>query len=354
MEGRWRWVALTAVAPVLWGASYVVTRQLLPADHPLWGSVLRALPAGLVLLAVARRLPSGSWWWRSLVLGTLTISAFFVLVYVAAQLLPSSLAATLMSASPAVMMLLAWPLLAQRPRWLSVAGVTLGVAGVGAMLLTGASAPDLRGVVASVVAMLMSSLGFVLSTRWSADVPVLPLTAWQLLGGAVVLVPVAAVVEGAPPRLDGTEVAAFAFLSLVATAVAYVCWFSGLARLDAGTVGLVGLLNPVTGALLGVVLAAEVLTVAQLAGMALVLGGIGLGASRRAARGTSAAPPTPPARAAAAGQAVRAGQAIEAEHAVRAEKAVPDAPVGGRWQGEAHEHPLGPQGGPAPVPARGT
>ncbi|MBB2923890.1 DMT family transporter [Cellulomonas cellasea] len=334
MEDRWRWVGITAVAPVLWGASYVVTRQLLPPDSPLWGSVLRALPAGLVLLAVARRLPSGSWWWRSLVLGTLTIGAFFVLVYVAAQLLPSSLAATLMSASPAVMMLLAWPLLAQRPRWLSVAGVALGVVGVAALLLTGAAAPDPRGVAASVLAMLMSSLGFVLSTRWSAGVPALPLTAWQLLGGAVVLVPVAVAVEGAPPALDGTEIAAFAFLSLVATAVAYLCWFAGLARLDAGTVGLVGLLNPVTGAVLGVVVAAEGLTVPQVGGMLLVLGGIALGASRRSARSTSAPAPEP-------GGPPRSTR-------------LPSFPVGARWQGDPHEHPTGPHDRPAPVPARGA
>lgn len=332
MEDRWRVVAVTAVAPVLWGASYVVTRQLLPADSPLWGSVLRALPAGLVLLALARRLPSGSWWWRSLVLGTLTIGAFFVLVYVAAQLLPSSLAATLMSASPAVMMLLAWPLLAQRPRWLSVVGVGLGVVGVGAMLLTGAAAPDPRGVVASLAAMLMSSLGFVLSTRWSTDVPVLPLTAWQLLGGGVVLVPVALVVEGAPPRLGGTELAAFAFLGLVATALAYVCWFAGLARLDAGTVGLVGLLNPVTGVLLGVVVAAEALTAPQLVGMALVLGGIALGTSRRTSR---AAPGDPRA----------------AGHAGRVS---PGEPVVDRRQEAPRAQSPGPGGPPRPAPARGA
>lgn len=347
MEDRWRWIVVTAVAPVLWGTSYVVTRQLLPAGSPLWGSVLRALPAGLVLLLVARRLPTGSWWWRSLVLGTLTIGAFFVLVYVAAQLLPSTLAATLMSASPAVMMLLAWPLLAQRPRWLSVAGVALGVVGVGAMLLTGASAPDPRGVVASVVAMLMSSLGFVLSTRWSADVPVLPLTAWQLLGGAVVLVPVAAVVEGAPPRLDGTELAAFGFLALVATALAYVCWFAGLARLDAGTVGLVGLLNPVSGALLGVVVAAETLTAPQLGGMLLVLGGIALGASRRTTR------PTPPVAPADSGPEAHRPDTPPGSD-VPARRPLPAGRVGGRWQGGAHERSPGPQGRPAPVPARGA
>lgn len=316
---------MTAVAPVLWGMSYVVTRQLLPPDAPLWGGVLRALPAGLVLLALARRLPHGSWWWRSLVLGTLTIGAFFVLVYVAAQLLPSSLAATLMSASPAVMMLLAWPLLAQRPRLLAAAGVALGVLGVVLMLLTGASAPDPRGVVASVAAMLLSSLGFVLSTRWSASVPVLPLTAWQLLGGAVVLVPVAAVVEGAPPRLDGTEVAAFAFLGLVATALAYVCWFAGLARLDAGTVGLVGLLNPVTGALLGVGVAAEALAPLQLAGMVLVLVGIAVGSSRRTAL-------EPAARAG-------AGRTDTVDRRVAGASAPPSHPRAGRSGSEKHRAP---------------
>jgi len=83
-------LAVTAVAPIAWGANYVVTRQLLPVDAPLWGSAFRALPAGLLLLAVARSLPRGVWWWRSAVLGTLNVGAFFLLVYVAAQLLPSS------------------------------------------------------------------------------------------------------------------------------------------------------------------------------------------------------------------------------------------------------------------------
>ncbi len=95
-----KWLGITAVAPVVWGANYVVTRQLLPMDAPLWGSALRALPAGLVLLAVARALPRGVWWWRSAVLGTLNVGAFFLLVYVAAQLLPSSIAASVMALAP--------------------------------------------------------------------------------------------------------------------------------------------------------------------------------------------------------------------------------------------------------------
>jgi probable blue pigment (indigoidine) exporter len=289
MEDIRRWLPVAAVAPVLWGTTYYVTRHTLPADSPLWGGVLRALPAGLVLLALARQRPRGAWWWRSAVLGTLTTGAFFALVYVAAQRLPTSIASTVMAVGPVVMMLAGWLLLGQRPRLLAALGGALGVLGVAVMLLGGGdgTAIDPWGVAASVAAMVLSSVGYVLATRWRDDVEVLPSTAWQLVAGALVLLPVAVAVEGAPPALDGTALLGFAYVSLVATAVAYVAWYAALRRLGPATVGLVGLLNPVTGVLLGTLVAAEPLTARQLAGIAVVLGAMALGSSRRAtARGS--------------------------------------------------------------------
>ncbi|MFC4615181.1 DMT family transporter [Cellulomonas algicola] len=276
-EKTLRWSLITAVAPLTWGTTYYVTKHALPADAPLWGAVLRALPAGLVLLLVVRRLPRGSWWWRSLVLGTLSMGAFFALIYVAAQLLPSSVASTVMATSPVVMMLVAWALLAQKPRVLALAGAGLGVVGVAAMLLTGGGEIRPLGVAASVAAMLMSSVGFVLATRWADGVDVVSSTAWQLVAGGLVLVPFAVAVEGAPPALDGRAILGFAYVSLVATAVAYLAWFSGLRRLPAGTVGLVGLLNPVAGVLVGVLVAGEHLGPLQVIGIVVVLAGVVLG-----------------------------------------------------------------------------
>ncbi|MEU5694103.1 hypothetical protein [Actinosynnema sp. NPDC020468] len=61
MEANFRWALVAAVAPVAWGSTYYVTHQLLPAGSPLWGSVFRALPAGLLLLAVRRERPRGDW-----------------------------------------------------------------------------------------------------------------------------------------------------------------------------------------------------------------------------------------------------------------------------------------------------
>ncbi|WP_079110172.1 EamA family transporter [Streptomyces roseifaciens] len=57
-----------------------------------------------------------------------------------------------------------------------------------------------------------------------------------------------------------------------------------LRHLPAGTVGLIGLLNPVTGVQLGTSVAGETLTVQQLCGLVLLLAGVVLGQPKPAGR----------------------------------------------------------------------
>jgi probable blue pigment (indigoidine) exporter len=277
METISRWAPITAIAPVAWGTNYFVTHRFLPAGYPLYGAAIRALPAGLLLLLVCRKLPKGSWWWRSLVLGTLNMGAFFALVYLAAQTLPTSIASTTMATSPLVMTLFAWMALAERPRATHLAGAGIGLAGVCLMLLEGRVAVDARGVAASVTAMVASSLGFILAKKWSRDVDVFSLTSWQLIAGGAVLLPLAVAVEGPPPALSAGTVAGFGYVTVVATAVAYIAWFAGLRHLRAATVGLIGLLNPITGVLLGTAVAGETLDARQVCGLILVFVGVLLG-----------------------------------------------------------------------------
>ena len=130
---------VTAVAPVAWGSNYLVTHRYLPPGAPLWGATIRALPAGLLLLAARPRLPHGAWWWRSALLGTMTMGVFFGLVYVAAQRLPTSTASMVMANSPIAMMSVAWLVLAERPRRRALAGAAIGIAGA-ALMLGGAPA----------------------------------------------------------------------------------------------------------------------------------------------------------------------------------------------------------------------
>jgi probable blue pigment (indigoidine) exporter len=277
MEATLRWSLVTAIAPIAWGTNYFVTHELLPPGLPLYGAVFRALPAGLLLLAVRRQRPRGSWWWKSLVLGALNTSAFFTLIYVSAQLLPTSLASMIMATSPVALMLLAWLLVAERPTVLALAGAAVGIAGACLMLLTAAVRVDALGVAASVGAMTLSSVGYILAKRWAGEVDVIASTSWQLIAGSLLLIPPAVVVEGAPPTLTGDMLLGFGYVTVVATALAFAAWFTGLKHLPAASVGLIGLLNPVTGVLLGTLLAGDTLTAQQVGGIALVLAGLVLG-----------------------------------------------------------------------------
>ncbi|UFS58833.1 DMT family transporter [Subtercola endophyticus] len=289
-RSRYKWMLVTAIAPVAWGSNYFVTRQFLPLDHPLWGAVIRALPAGILLLALTRSRPRGSWYLKSLVLGTLNVGAFFVLIYLASQLLPSSVASTIMATSAAVLLLLAWPMLGDRPTVLPVVGAVVGFAGVVVMLLGGGGSINPLGVVASLSAMVLSSVGFILTKKWAVGQKTLAITSWQLIAGGLLVLPVALIVEGGPPSITPTAAIGFAYVTVVATALAFVAWFTGLRHLPAGTVGLVGLLNPVTGVLLGTLVAGEVFGWRQAVGTALVLAGVLIGQRRRAARSALAVP----------------------------------------------------------------
>ena len=86
--------------------------------------------------------------------------------------------------------------------------------------------------------------------------------------------PVALLVEGAPPALDLPAVGGFLWLAVVGTGVAYYCWFTGLRGMPAGAVSLIGLVNPVVGTALGVAFAGELFGWPQALGMVLVLGGV--------------------------------------------------------------------------------
>jgi probable blue pigment (indigoidine) exporter len=265
---------VTATAPAVWGSTYVVTTTLLPDGRPLLAGALRALPAGLLLLAVTRTLPSGSWWWRAAVLGTLNIGAFFALLFVSAYRLPGGVAAVLGAAGPLLVLGLSAPLLGERATPRRVTCALVAASGVALTVLTASARLDAWGVVAGLAGAASMALGLVLTRRWGRPAPALTTTAWQLTAGGLVLLPLALVVEGPPPVLSAGAVGGYAYLSLVGSALAYTLWFRGLEQLPAASVSLLGQLSPVVAAALGWAVLQQAMTPVQLLGAAVALGGV--------------------------------------------------------------------------------
>ncbi|MFI8216294.1 EamA family transporter [Streptomyces sp. NPDC085932] len=267
-------IALTALAPISWGTTYAVTTEFLPADRPLFTGLMRALPAGLLLLALARTLPRGAWWGKAAVLGALNIGAFFPLLFLSAYRLPGGMAAVVGSAGPLFVAGLSALLLGQRPTRRTLLTGAVAAFGVSLVVLRAAGALDALGLLAALAATISMSAGTVLTQRWGrpAGVGPLALTGWQLTAGGLLIAPLAFLVEGAPPALDGRAAGGYLYLALANTAVAYWLWFRGIGRMTATQVTFLGPLSPLTAAVVGWAALGQALTPVQLVGMALALG----------------------------------------------------------------------------------
>jgi probable blue pigment (indigoidine) exporter len=273
--------ALTALAPLSWGTTYLVTTEFLPAGHPLFAAFLRALPAGIIALALTRRVPRGSWWWKAGVLGALNIGVFLPLLFVAAQRLPGGVAATLAAVVPVIVAVLSVLILKERwSPWPLFWGIA-GAAGVGLVVLGPEAALDAVGIAAGVGAMTAMAFGVTLTKLWGRPDGVGPLTlaGWQLTAGGLVMAPLT-LTQGVPSGIDGSAVGGYLWLGLAGGLVAYTLWFRGIGRLPVTSTALLALLSPLTAAALGAGFLDETFTAVQGVGFLLALAALVAGQFR--------------------------------------------------------------------------
>ncbi|MFI7062966.1 EamA family transporter [Kribbella sp. NPDC050124] len=299
LSNRVSLLLVTAITPLLWGTTYLVTTELLPPGRPLLAAVIRALPAGLLLVAITRTLPRGSWWWRSLVLGTLNIGAFFALLFVGAYRLPGGVAATVGAIQPLLVAVLSTGLLRERLSTRTVLTAIAGVFGVGLLVLRADARLDTLGVVAALGGAVVMAFGVVLSKRWTSPAPLLATTGWQLVAGGLVLLPVAFLVEGAPPAMTAHNLLGYGYLTLIGSALAYALWFRGLRALSPTDVTFLGLLSPVMATLLGWLALDQRLTTAQLIGGLIVVASLVTAQIKRKVNTCASSSSEPPVRSAA-------------------------------------------------------
>ncbi|MGR4871989.1 EamA family transporter [Variovorax sp. LARHSF232] len=271
---RWRDVLVTALAPAIWGSTYIVTTELLPPDRPFTAALIRALPAGLLLVLFTRAAPARAEWWRLIVLAALNIGVFQALLFVAAYRLPGGLAAVLGAIQPLLVMGLAWGVDRHAPARLAVGASVLGIAGMAVLLLSPRTVWDPVGIAAALAGAACMAAGTWLTRRWKLHLPVLALTGWQLLLGGLMLVPVALLADAPLPALSFEQVSAYAYLSVAGALLAYALWFRGIARLPSVAVSSLGLLSPLTAVILGWALLGQALTGTSLLGLFMVLTGV--------------------------------------------------------------------------------
>lgn len=285
-------ILLTALAPAIWGSTYLVTTEALPEGYPVTLAALRALPAGLLLLALTRCLPPREWLGRTFLLGGFNFALFWVLLFVAAYRLPGGVAATLGSLQAMMVIFMARGWLGTPIKAGAVAAAATGVLGVALLLIGPEAALDPLGVAAGLGGGASMAAGTVLSRKWQPPVSALSFTAWQLTAGGLILLPLALIVEPPLPALTATNLAGLTWLGLIGAAATYAIWFRGVARIEPGAVSMLGMMSPVTAVLLGWVVLGQSMSPVQGFGALIVLGSVWAG--QRANRARSVTVPLHP------------------------------------------------------------
>lgn len=262
---------LTALAPAIWGSTYIVTSQFLPPDRPFIAALLRVLPAGIALLLWSRRFPLRSEWWKLIITGILNIGAFQALLFIAAYRLPGGLAAVIGAIQPLLVMLLAWSVDRQRSPWVAVLSACAGIVGMAMLLLSPQTALDPLGIAAAFLGAISMALGTWLSRRWAISLPVIALTGWQLLIGGIVLAPIALLVDPPLHQVTLTQAAGYLWLCVAGAMLAYGLWFRGIGRLSPVAVSAMSLLSPVTAVILGWIFLGQKIEGMALVGLVIVL-----------------------------------------------------------------------------------
>lgn len=286
--------ARCAAAMALVGASFTASAAL--SDYPLaGGQAVRYGVAALCLLAVMRWrrvalvLPRPRQAARLVALAATGLTGFSAFVVLATRHAEPSLVGAVVGATPVV--LAATQAVRERrlaPRTLAAAVVvTAGVA-----LVEGLGSADPLGLALAVGALACEAAFSLLAVPLLPTLGPLRVSAYACVAAVPQLLLLGLLAPG--PLLavpDGGELAALAYLSVVVTAVAFLLWYTGLARVGPARAGLFAGLMPVAALAASLALGVEAPTAHGVAGALVVAAGLvlGLSSSRRRAAPTSRA-----------------------------------------------------------------
>ena len=272
-------IVLAMLAAFLWGTTYAVTQYSLEGWPPLLLGTLRALPAGLLLLAIKPNLPKRGDWAVLLRLGAINIALFFSLLFVMAHTLPSAISGVGMISVPVFAMLFHWLFYKKSPsRMQVVSGALLMFC---AWLLFDPRQLELNstGLLAMLTAISCIVLGSNIIKALADRVHWWTILCWQLIIGGTLL----AIISTLQALLSPVQYIAvwqnfsilnglgLLWLIILNTALAYSLYVWLLGRMTVVEFTFAGISNPIAGIIMGLLLLNESFSFYQYSLMACML-----------------------------------------------------------------------------------
>jgi drug/metabolite transporter (DMT)-like permease len=279
------YVVYIGLLAAFWGASYMFIKVAGRAFEPATMMMLRLLLASLIIVTVLaaqrgwRTTVAEMLGWEGFALGVANGAIPFTLIAWGEKYIDSGVAAIANATMPIFVVLLAIRFKpSETVRGLRLFGFLVGLVGVG--VLAGIHPKGgwwgAAGTLAVVVASVSYAVGALWGQRLIARTSGLVLAASSMIGGLLVLLPFG--LAQLPSEVPGwKETGSVIALAVIGTALAQIILYRVLRSDGAARVSLVTYLLPATALIYGVLLLGEQLTWEELAGMALILGGVALG-----------------------------------------------------------------------------
>ncbi|WP_280155725.1 EamA family transporter [Piscinibacter sp. XHJ-5] len=263
---------------LVWGSTYLAIKFALLSFPPFFQMGTRFLVAGAVLMAWMRwrgsPWPAARQWRNALVVGTLMLGGGMGGTAYAELTVGSGLVVAFIAIVP--LMIAALNLLyGVKPSRLELAGIVVGLGGV-LMLTQGAGfQASPAGLAAIAIACIAWSTGSVLSQRSLPLAPGATGFASEMICGGLVLMALS-LLDGEAPQWppQPAAVAAWVYLVVFGSLIAFNAYMVLLARASAGLASSYTFVNPVIAMLLGVVVLGEVVTPFEWIAAGVVLVGV--------------------------------------------------------------------------------
>ncbi len=265
---------------VMWASAFTSARMIVTDAPPLTALALRFLISGLIGIAIARVMGQ-SWrltrrqWTATIVFGLCQNALYLGLNFVAMQTIEASLAAIIASTMPLLVALGGLLVFGERVRPLGVAGLVIGVLGVG--LIMGSrinGGVDPYGLTLCIIGVVSLTVATMAVRGASAGGNVLMIVGLQMLIGSASLGLVAAATESWTVNWTGTLAAAFLYTTLVPGLAATWVWFLLVNRIGAVRAATYHFLTPFFGVGIAALLLGEALGPLDALGVGIIMLGI--------------------------------------------------------------------------------
>ena len=272
-----RGAALFALMCVVWGIPYLLIKVSVKHVEPSVVVEGRTLIGAVILLPLAFRQgqlrPLMSCWKPLLAYTVAELAIPWLLLSDAEKRLPSSLTGLLVATVPLIAVVLVL-LTGHHDRMDSrqIAGLLVGLVGVGVLLGLDVGRGDLGSVGLVLLVAIGYATGPLLASRYMGQLSSLALAAVTLALVAVAYLPVAIWQRPSSPPA-GTAVASIVVLGVVCTALAFVAFFELIKEVGSTRATVITYVNPAVAVVLGVALLGEPFKLSTAVGFALILAG---------------------------------------------------------------------------------